>query len=195
MLNLVLFGPPGAGKGTQAELLQKKYHLLHLSTGDVIRQNVTEGTELGIQAKKQMEGGGLVSDNLVCSIVADYVAQNSNAKGVIFDGFPRTTAQALEFDKIMEHKGLAVTAMIALEIPDHTIITRITQRAKISARADDQNPQIVQNRINTYKNQTAVVANYYQKQGKSFTLDGTGTIDEVLKLLCDKIDHLMKLNQ
>ena len=192
MLNLVLFGPPGAGKGTQAELLQKKYQLLHLSTGDAIRQNVAQGTELGIQAKKQMEGGGLVSDNLVCSIVADYVAQNSTANGVIFDGFPRTTAQAQEFDVIMADKGLAVTAMIALEIPDQTIITRITERAKISGRADDQDPQIVQNRINTYKEQTAVVANHYQEQGKSFTLDGTGTIDEVLTLLCDKIDELLK---
>ena len=192
MLNLILFGPPGAGKGTQAELLQEKYQLLHLSTGDAIRKNVVDGTELGIQAKQQMEGGGLVSDNLVCSIVADYVAQNSTAKGVIFDGFPRTTAQAEEFDKIMTDKGLAVTAMIALEIPDQTIITRITERAKISGRADDQNPQIVQNRINTYKEQTAVVANYYQSQGKSYTLDGTGSIEEVLTLLCTQIDELTK---
>ena len=192
MLNLILFGPPGAGKGTQAELLQQKYQMLHLSTGDAIRQNVVGGTELGKLAKQQMEGGGLVSDNLVCSIVADYVAQNSNAKGVIFDGFPRTTAQAQEFDKIMEAKGLSVTAMIALEIPDETIITRITERAKISGRADDQDPQIVRNRINTYKEQTAVVANYYQAQNKSFTLNGTGSIDEVFALLCGKIDELIK---
>ena len=192
MLNLVLFGPPGAGKGTQAELLQKKYDMLHLSTGDAIRQNIANGTELGEQAKQQMEGGGLVSDKLVCSIVADYVAQNAQANGVIFDGFPRTTAQAQEFDKIMADKGLQVTAMIALEIPDETIVTRITERAKISGRADDQNPQIVQNRIDTYKEQTAIVASHYEAQGKSHSLDGTGSIDQVFELLCNKIDSLLK---
>ncbi len=192
MLNLVLFGPPGAGKGTQAELLQKKYQMLHLSTGDAIRQNIANGTQLGLLAKKQMEDGALVSDNLVCSIVADYVAQNTQANGVIFDGFPRTTEQAKEFDKIMADKGLSITAMIALDIPDQTIVTRITERAKISGRADDQNPQIVQNRIDTYKQQTAVVANYYQEQNKSFQIDGTGSIEQVFNLLCLEIDKLIK---
>lgn len=190
MLNIVLFGPPGAGKGTQAELLQKKYGLLHLSTGEAIRQNVAQGTALGLEAKEQMAGGGLASDALVCSIVADYVAQNTSANGVIFDGFPRTTAQAIEFDKIMTEKGLSVTAMIAMEIPDQTIITRITDRAKVSGRIDDQDPAIIQTRIDTYKAQTAVVADFYKKQNKYYEVDGTDSIDSVFLLLCEKIDNL-----
>lgn len=192
MLNIVLFGPPGAGKGTQAELLQKKYGLLHLSTGEAIRQNIAKGTALGLEAQAQMAGGGLASDALVCGIVADYVAQNTEANGVIFDGFPRTTAQAVEFDKIMTQKGLKVDAMIAMEIPDQTILSRITERAKISGRVDDQDPAIIQNRIDTYKAQTAVVADFYKKQNKYHEVDGTGTIDSVFDLLCQKIDTLKK---
>lgn len=190
MLNIVLFGPPGAGKGTQAELLQKKYGLLHLSTGEAIRENIAKGTALGLQAQTQMAGGGLASDQLVCGIVADYVAQHTSGNGVIFDGFPRTTAQAEEFDKIMSQKGLSVTAMIAMEIPDQTIITRITERAKISGRVDDQDPKIIQNRIDTYKAQTAIVADFYKTQGKYFEIDGNGSIDSVFALLCEKIDKL-----
>ncbi|MEG2319299.1 MAG: adenylate kinase, partial [Mucinivorans sp.] len=166
MLNIVLFGPPGAGKGTQADLLQKKYGLLHLSTGDAIRSQIASGTALGLAAKAQMEGGGLASDDLVCGIVADYVAQNSKAQGVIFDGFPRTTIQAQTFDKIMVERGLSVTVMIAMEIPDNEIINRITKRALVSGRKDDQDPTIIQNRIDTYKAQTAIVAEFYKAQGK-----------------------------
>ncbi len=190
MLNIVLFGPPGAGKGTQAELLQEKYGLLHLSTGEAIRQNIANGTELGKAAQAQMEGGGLASDELVCGIVADYVANNSSATGVIFDGFPRTTAQAVEFDRIMSEKGLSVTAMIAMEIPDQMIIDRITSRALVSGRADDQDPQIIQNRIDTYKAQTAVVADFYAGQNKYVEIDGTGSIEEVFGLLCQEIDKI-----
>lgn len=190
MLNLVLFGPPGAGKGTQAELLQKKYGLLHLSTGDAIRTNIKNGTELGRQAEAQMANGGLASDELVCSIVADYVAQNTNAKGVIFDGFPRTTAQAVTFDKILTEKGLSVTCMIAMEIPNDMIIDRITKRALVSGRVDDQDPKIVQNRIDTYNAQTAVVADFYKGQGKYYEVCGTGSIDEVFAELCNVIDKI-----
>ncbi|MFI3295813.1 MAG: adenylate kinase [Rikenellaceae bacterium] len=190
MLNIVLFGPPGAGKGTQAELLQKKYGLLHLSTGEAIRQNIAEGTALGLEAQSQMANGGLASDELVCGIVADYVAKHSEATGVIFDGFPRTTAQAVVFDKILSEKGYGVTAMIAMEIPDQMVIDRITERAKVSGRLDDQDPQIIQNRIDTYKSQTAVVADFYQKQDKYYVVDGTGDIDTVFGLLCEKVDNL-----
>lgn len=190
MLNLVLFGPPGAGKGTQAELLQKKYGLLHLSTGEAIRQNIAQGTELGKAAEKQMAGGGLASDELVCGIVADYVERNVGGNGVIFDGFPRTTAQAVEFDRIMGTKGLSVTAMIAMNIPNETIITRITERAKISGRVDDQDPAIIQARIDTYNAQTAVVADFYKGQGKYYAVVGTGSIEQVFELLCEKIDKL-----
>lgn len=190
MLNLVLFGPPGAGKGTQAELLQKKYGLLHLSTGDAIRTNIKNGTELGKQVEAQMANGGLASDELVCSIVADYVAQNANAKGVIFDGFPRTTVQAQVFDKILADKGLSVTCMVAMDIPNEMIIDRITKRALISGRVDDQDPKIVQNRIDTYNAQTAVVADFYKKQNKYYEVCGTGSIEEVFGQICNVIDKI-----
>lgn len=190
MLNLVLFGPPGAGKGTQAELLQKKYGLLHLSTGEAIRSQIAAGSELGLAAQKQMEGGGLASDELVCGIVADFVAQNTKANGVIFDGFPRTTVQAQTFDKIMTEKGLHVTAMVAMDIPDAEIIERITKRALISGRADDQDPKIIQNRIDTYNAQTAVVADFYKAQGKYTAIDGRGTIEQIFDKLCAVIDKL-----
>lgn len=190
MLNLVLFGPPGAGKGTQAELLQEKYGLLHLSTGDAIRQNIKNGTELGKQAESQMAGGGLASDELVCSIVADFVEQNATAKGVIFDGFPRTTVQAEVFDRILTEKGLSVSAMVAMEIPDAMIIDRITKRALVSGRIDDQDPKIIQNRIDTYKAQTAIVADFYKGQNKYYEVCGTGSIEVVFGELCAVIEKL-----
>ena len=192
MWNLLLFGPPGAGKGTQAELLQKKYDLLHLSTGEVIRQNIKQGTPLGIEAEQQMAGGGLVSDELVCSIIGDYAARNAEAKGVLYDGFPRTTPQAEEFDKILGAQGQSVTAMIAMSIPDTVIFERILNRAKVSGRADDQDPAVIQGRIDAYNRQTAVVADFYKKQGKYYEVDGTGTIEEVNAAICTLIDQIIQ---
>lgn len=190
MINLVLFGPPGAGKGTQAEILEKKYGFLHLSTGEAIRHHIAEKTELGLQAESQMKDGGLVEDDLVCKIVASYVLTHSEGKGVIFDGFPRTTNQARRFDIFLEEHGQKVTSMIALMIPDEEIIKRILERAKSSGRADDQNPEIIRHRIETYKNQTAPVADFYAVQGKYHEIDGTGTIQEVNEKLCTLIDSM-----
>lgn len=192
MWNLLLFGPPGAGKGTQAELLQKKYDLLHLSTGEVIRDNVKKGTPLGVEAEKQMAGGGLVSDELVCSIIGDYAARNAAAKGVLYDGFPRTTPQAEEFDRILGAQNQSVTAMIAMSIPDAVIFERIQTRAKVSGRADDQNPAVIQGRIDAYNRQTAVVADFYKKQGKYYQVDGTGTIEEVNAAIGTIIDQIIQ---
>lgn len=192
MLNILLFGPPGAGKGTQAEILQEKYNLLHLSTGEVIRQNVKQGTELGVQAQSQMQGGGLVSDDLVCSLIGDYVANLKDTKGVIYDGFPRTLPQAERFDGILSSQNQSVTAMIAMMIPDPMIIERIQGRAKVSGRADDQDVSVIQGRINAYNEQTAVVAKFYEAQGKYFEIDGTGSIEQVNSQICKIIDKLLK---
>ncbi|MEG0655998.1 MAG: adenylate kinase [Mucinivorans sp.] len=192
MLNILLFGPPGAGKGTQADLLKTRYDLLHLSTGEVIRQNIKNNTVLGAQAEAQMAGGGLASDELVCSIIGDYVAQNSSARGVLYDGFPRTLPQASRLDEILATEAQKVTAMVAMMIPDEVIVARILNRAKVSGRLDDQNIDTIRARIDAYNTQTAVVADYYKKQGKYFEIDGTGTIEDVNLQICKIIYQLIK---
>lgn len=187
MLNLILFGPPGSGKGTQADKLKEKYNLLHLSTGEVIRAELKSGSELGKQAEKQMAGGGLASDELVCGIIGSYIKSHKDANGVIYDGFPRTLAQAKEFDKMLAAAGESVTMMVALDVPDAEVIKRITARGLISGRADDQSPEIIQNRLDVYKAQTAVVADHYAAQGKYFEIDGTGTIEATFDRVCEII--------
>lgn len=192
MLNILLFGPPGAGKGTQADILQTRYDLLHLSTGEVIRQNIKDGTALGMQAQAQMAGGALASDSLVCSIIGDYVAMHHSVFGVIYDGFPRTLPQAERFDFILAEQNESVTAMIAMIIEDHVIIERIMGRAKVSGRADDQDLDVIKGRIKAYKEQTAIVAEFYKAQGKYFEIDGTGSIEQVNAQICEIIDKLIK---
>lgn len=189
MLNLILFGPPGAGKGTQAEKLQERYSLLHLSTGEVMRQEIKKGSPLGLEAARQMEGGALASDELVCGIIGSYIKENATANGVIYDGFPRTIPQAAAFDRMLAESGQSVTLMIALEISDEEIIKRITSRGLVSGRADDQNVEIIKNRISVYKAQTASVADHYALQGKFHTVDGEGTIQETFDKLCAIIDQ------
>lgn len=188
MLNIVLFGPPGAGKGTQAELLRDKYGFLHLSTGEAIREQMRQGTELGKLAEKQMEGGKLASDELVLGIIEEYIDSHQDVAGVIFDGFPRTLPQAEAFDTMLERRGSEVTVMFALEVPDDEVIARILNRGKTSGRADDQSIETIKNRIDVYKKQTAVVANYYERAGKYCPIDGVGTIDETFERLCEQID-------
>lgn len=190
MLNIVLFGPPGAGKGTQAEKLQEKYGILHLSTGEVIRDEMKRGTELGRLAAKQMEGGKLTSDELVLGIIEKYIEEHKTAPGVIFDGFPRTLPQAEAFDRMLAEEGTKVTVMLALEVPDDVVIDRILTRGKTSGRADDQSIDTIKNRIAVYEKQTAVVADYYKKEGKFRAVDGVGTIDEIFTRLCEAIDSL-----
>lgn len=192
MLNILLFGPPGAGKGTQADLLKEKFDLLHLSTGEVIRKNIKEKTALGLRAEAQMAGGALASDELVCSIIGDYVTQNNSARGVLYDGFPRTLPQAERLGEILTAQGQSVTAMIAMTIPDSVIFERIQTRAKVSGRADDQNVETIRGRIDAYNTQTAVVAEFYKKQDKYFEVDGTASIDEVNALISKIIDNLIK---
>lgn len=191
MLNILLFGPPGAGKGTQADLLRDKYDLLHMSTGEVIRDNIARRTKLGVEAEAQMVGGNLASDQIVCSIIGSYVADNKTAHGVLYDGFPRTLIQAQQFDKILTTQGETVTAMIAMMIPDKTVIERIQNRAKVSGRKDDQSIETIKGRIDTYKRQTAVVADYYKGQEKYYEVEGTRSIEEVNAAICRILDRII----
>ncbi len=192
MFNLVLFGPPGAGKGTQAEKLIEKYGFNHISTGEVIREQIRKGTELGRSVQSYIEKGQLAPDGLVIDIIADYVAKHKDAKGNIFDGFPRTTVQAKAFDEIMEKNSTPVSVMLSLEVPDEELVKRLLLRGKESGRADDSNEGVIRDRIDVYKAQAAVVADHYKPQGKHRAVNGLGTIDEIFGRLCQEIESLNK---
>ena len=192
MFNLVLFGPPGAGKGTQAEKLIEKYGFNHISTGEVIREQIRKGTELGRSVQSYIEKGQLAPDGLVIDIIADYVAKHKDAKGNIFDGFPRTTVQAKAFDEIMEKNSTPVSVMLSLEVPDEELVKRLLLRGKESGRADDSNEGVIRDRIDVYKAQTAVGADHYKPQGKHRAVNGLGTIDEIFGRLCQEIESLNK---
>ena len=191
MLNLVLFGPPGAGKGTQAERLVEKYHLVHLSTGDIFRSNIKEGTDLGQLAKSYIDQGALVPDEVTIGMLEAEVNSNSNAKGFIFDGFPRTSAQAEALDTFLSSKGTAVSSMLALEVDENELITRLLERGKSSGRADDQDTSVIKNRIQVYEDETAVLKTYYANQNKFFGIEGVGSIESITLGLCKVIDTLV----
>lgn len=191
MLNLVLFGPPGAGKGTQSALLIDTYNLVHLSTGDIFRYNMKEGTELGNLAKSYIDKGALVPDEVTIGMLEAEVNSNADAKGFIFDGFPRTTAQAKALDTFLSSKGTEITAMLALEVEEQELITRLLERGKSSGRADDQNPEIIKNRIQVYENETAILKDYYAAQNKFVGVEGVGSIESITKNLCKEIDALV----
>ena len=191
MLNLVLFGPPGAGKGTQAARLVEKYHLVHLSTGDIFRSNIKEGTDLGQLAKSYIDKGALVPDEVTIGMLEAEVNSNSNAKGFIFDGFPRTSAQAEALDAFLSSKDTEVSSMLALEVDENELITRLLERGKSSGRADDQDAGIIKNRIQVYENETAVLKTYYANQNKFFGIDGVGSIESITLDLFKAIDTLV----
>jgi len=184
MLNIVLFGPPGAGKGTQATKLIDKYNLVHLSTGDILRGEIRAGTKLGIEAEKLMDQGILVPDDVVIEMINSKLEQNSNTKGFIFDGFPRTTAQAEALDNLLSKRGIQISMMLALEVDNEELTKRILLRGKESGRADDQDESIVRNRIAEYNNKTAPLKEYYSAQAKFHSVNGIGTIDEIFSSLC-----------
>ena len=189
MLNLVLFGPPGSGKGTQSAKLIDKYQLIHLSTGDILRGELAAKTPLGLEAKKKMDKGELVPDEVVIGMISNKLDQNAGAKGFIFDGFPRTTAQAEALDKLLKEKGTPISIMLALEVEKQELVNRLLNRGKGSGRADDQDLSVIENRITVYNRETAVVANYYKGQGKLKAIQGMGTIEDIFGRICQAIDN------
>jgi adenylate kinase len=193
MLNIVLFGPPGAGKGTQAKKLIDSYHLIHLSTGDLLRAEIANGTSLGLQAKSIMDRGDLVSDEIVIGMIENKLNHNPDAKGFIFDGFPRTTAQAQALDDLLERKNSSINMMIALEVDNVELTRRLLVRGHESGRADDQNEDIIKNRIAEYNNKTAPLKNYYSNKGKFHSVYGIGTVEQIFELLCATIDNKTKV--
>lgn len=188
MLNIVLFGPPGAGKGTQSEKLIAKYGLTHLSTGDLFRKHLGEGTDLGNLAKKYMDVGHLVPDQVVISMVEDKISYSKESKGFIFDGFPRTTAQAEALDTMLENHGMSISGMIALDVPHDILKERIKERGKTSNRADDQNEEKINTRIKVYLDETLPVAKYYEGQGKFKKINGVGDINQIFQDISTTID-------
>jgi len=190
MTNIVLFGPPGAGKGTQATFLKEKYDLEHISTGDVFRSNINNETALGMLAKSYMDKGELVPDKVTIDMLAAEVEKNADAKGFIFDGFPRTDAQAKALDGLLEGKDSDISAMIALEVDDEILVERVLERGKTSGRADDADESIIRNRIQEYYKKTAPLKDYYSAQNKYFGVDGVGSIDEITERLSKVIDKL-----
>ncbi|WP_299519448.1 adenylate kinase [Winogradskyella sp.] len=190
MTNIVLFGPPGAGKGTQANFLKEKYDLIHISTGDVFRYNIKNETALGMLAKSYMDKGELVPDQVTIDMLNKEVEKNSDANGFIFDGFPRTDAQAKALDELMDSKDSQINAMVALEVDDEVLVERLLKRGETSGRPDDADENIIRNRIKEYYDKTAVLKDYYSEQGKYFGVDGVGSIEEITVRLSGVIDKL-----
>jgi len=190
MTNIVLFGPPGAGKGTQANFLKVKYNLVHISTGDVFRYNIKNETALGMLAKSYMDKGELVPDKVTIDMLNAEVEKNADAKGFIFDGFPRTDAQAKALDELMDSKDSQINAMIALEVEDEILVKRLLERGKSSGRPDDADESIIRNRITEYYNKTAILKDYYSDKGKYFGINGVGSIEEITQRLSAVIDKL-----
>ena len=190
MINLVLFGKPGAGKGTQAEFLKSEYNLKHISTGDVFRYNIKNGTELGVLAKSFIDKGDLVPDEVTIKMLQDEVIKNADAKGFIFDGFPRTTAQAEALDAFLDSKDMKINATIALEANDEILIQRLLERGKVSGRADDQDESKIRNRFEEYNLKTAPLISYYEGKNKFFSVNGIGEISEITERLKKVIDTL-----
>lgn len=189
MFNLILFGPPGCGKGTQSDRIVEKYGLVHLSTGNLLRQEIKEKTPLGMEAKSFIDKGQLVPDAVVIGMVDSYFDQHKDAKGFLFDGFPRTVAQAMALDELMEHKHTSISLVLMLEVDEEELIKRLVLRGKTSGRSDDADENVQRNRQSVYKKETLPVADYYNRQYKLETVDGMGSIEVIFDRLAAHIDH------
>jgi len=190
MINLILFGKPGAGKGTQAAFLKKRYELVHISTGDLFRNHIQNKTELGTLAQSYMDKGDLVPDQVTINMLEQEVAQNPAAKGFIFDGFPRTTAQAQALDGFLRSLSMKISGTLALEADDDLLVERLLKRGETSGRKDDQDEAKIRNRFEEYNTKTAPLKDYYQAQNKFFTIDGVGEISEITARLEAVVDQL-----
>lgn len=188
MINIVLFGAPGCGKGTQAARLKEHYGINHVSTGEVIRGEIARGTELGRSMESYIAQGRLAPDEIVIAMISNYVAEHLGDAGAIYDGFPRTTHQACEFDRILESNGQAVDVMVYMEVPEEELVRRILLRGKESGRADDASEEVIRNRIKVYNEQTREVAGHYAAAGKYAEVNGVGTMDEVFGRICAAVD-------
>lgn len=192
MLNLILFGPPGSGKGTQAERLIAEYNLLHLSTGDLLRSELKAETPLGLEAKKYIDKGALVPDEVVIGMISGQLDEFiGKVKGFIFDGFPRTKAQAEALDKLLNLKKTTISTVLALDVSEEEVVKRILERGKTSGRSDDNDPEIIRNRFNVYLKETMAVADHYKQFNKFVAIPGEGSIDEVTGLLRNAIQPLV----
>lgn len=190
MLNIVLFGPPGAGKGTQSQKLIDHYHLMHISTGDLFRKHLGEGTSLGVRARTFMDVGKLVPDELVIDMVDDKLREENNSQGIIFDGFPRTIPQAEALDQLLATYQSKIAGMIALSVPTEELVSRLLLRGQTSGRVDDQDEQKIATRLEVYREETLPVAKYYQQQGKFAEVDGVGDIDEIFQKIVAAVETL-----
>jgi adenylate kinase len=188
MFNLILFGPPGSGKGTQSEKLIAKYGLKHLSTGDLLRHEINNQTPLGKEAQNFMDKGQLVPDEVVIGMISSALDENPNAKGFLFDGFPRTPAQAKALDNLLELKEAPIAAMLALDVSEEELVKRLLKRGETSGRSDDNNESVIRARIVEYHNKTAIVADYYKQFDKVVMIKGEGTVEDIFERLCAEID-------
>lgn len=192
MFNLILFGPPGSGKGTQSEKIVEKYRLIHLSTGNLLRQEIADKTPLGLEAKNFMDKGQLVPDEVVIGMVDSFFDKHKNAPGFLFDGFPRTVAQAQALDKLLTLKKTEIALVLALEVSEEELVSRLLNRGKTSGRSDDTDEQVIRKRFAVYSTETTAVAEHYKKLKKFHPVAGEGTIDEIFISLSAEIDKKFK---
>jgi len=192
MFNLILFGPPGSGKGTQSERLVEKYKLVHLSTGNLLRSEIAEKTPLGMEAKQFIDKGQLVPDEVVIGMVDSFFDKHAEAKGFLFDGFPRTTAQAVALDKLMSLKKTEISSVLSLEVNEEELVKRLLNRGKTSGRSDDNNEAVIRNRFDVYLKETSPVAEHYKRASKFKAIAGEGSVDEIFNRLSAAIDKKLK---
>lgn len=191
MFNLILFGPPGSGKGTQSDKLVEEYGLVHLSTGNLLRREIAEQTDLGIEAKKYIDKGQLVPDEVVIGMVDSYFDQHKGAKGFLFDGYPRTVAQAAALDQLLDKKGTTIRLVLFLQVDEDELIRRLVHRGKTSGRSDDMDEKVQRRRQEVYRDETLPVADYYGKQDKVVNIQGMGTVNDIFQSLCTAINEKM----